>query len=211
MTSRKLIRILIAEDHLIARLGIAAIIRTQPDMKVVAEAIDGHEALTLCKLHRPDIILMDIRMPRTNGTEATRQIREQFPECRVVALSTFGGDEDIRRAFAAGADAYLIKNVLHDELITAIRTVHAGQKYLTSEARAVLATAPFRAELTAREIEVLQLIAQGLINKHIAYALGITEHTVKNHVKNLLEKLDVEDRTEAATVAIQRGIIYLDG
>jgi DNA-binding NarL/FixJ family response regulator len=211
MTSRKLIRILIAEDHLIARLGIAAIIRTQPDMKVVAEAIDGREVLTLCKVNRPDIILMDIRMPRTNGTEATRQIRERFPECRVVALSTFGGDEDIRRAFAAGADAYLIKNVLHDELVTAIRAVHSGQKYLTPEVQTVLATAPFRDELTAREIEVLELIAQGLINKHIAYALGITEHTVKNHVRNILEKLGAEGRTEAATVAIQRGIIYLDG
>jgi DNA-binding NarL/FixJ family response regulator len=210
MTSRKLIRILIAEDHLIARLGIAAIIKTQADMKVVAEAIDGVEALSLCKSHRPDIIVMDIRMPRMNGTEATRLVRQQFPECRVVALSTFGADEDVRRAFASGADAYLIKNVLHDELVNAIRTVHDGQKYLTPEVRTVLASGPFRAELTAREVEVLKLIAQGVINKHIGYALGITEHTVKNHVKNILEKLGAEDRTQAATVGIQRGIIHLD-
>ena len=210
MTSRRLIRILIAEDHLIARLGIAAIIRKQPDMKVVAEAIDGREAVELCRIHNPEIVVMDIRMPRMDGAEATKQIREGSPNCRVVALSTFGGDEDIRRAFKSGVSAYLIKNVLHDELIKAIRTVHSGEKYLTPEVKAVLASTPFRPELTPREIDVLKLLAQGLINKHIGYALGITEHTVKNHVKSILEKLGVEDRTHAATVAFQRGIIHFE-
>ena len=201
---------MIAEDHLIARLGIAAIIKTQPDMKVVAEAIDGGEAVALCKIHRPDIVVMDIRMPGMDGAEATKVIREKFPESRVIALSTFGVDQDVYHAFDAGADAYLIKNVLHDELLTAIRTVHSGHRHITSDVAAILASRPLKPELSAREVEVLKLIAQGLLNKQIAHTLLITEHTVKTHVKSILEKLGAEDRTQAATVAIRRGIVHVD-
>jgi two-component system NarL family response regulator len=204
------IRILIAEDHLIARLGLAAIVNAQSDMNVVAEATNGHQAVALYRKHRPDILLMDMRMPVMHGFEASSAIRAEFPDARIIALSTFSGDEDIRRALAAGAQAYLSKDVLHDELLTAIYAVHSGRKYLTAAVAANLEARGPRPELTTRELEVLQLIVQGLMNKNIAHTLGIAEHTVKNHVKSILEKLGANDRTEAATAAIQRGIIHFD-
>jgi two-component system NarL family response regulator len=203
------IRILIAEDHLIARAGVGAIVNAQPDMTVVAEATNGQQAVALHREHRPDVTLMDMRMPIMTGFEAVAAIRADSPNARIVALSTFGGDEDIRRALLAGVQAYLTKDVLHDELIEAIRAVHAGQRYLPGPVAAALAAQLPRPDLSARELDVLRLIVQGLSNKQIAYTLGIAEHTVKNHVKNILSKLGVDDRTQAATAAIQRGIIHL--
>jgi len=203
------IRILVAEDHLVARVGVSTIVNMQPDMTVVAEAANGAQAVEQFRQHRPDIALLDLRMPGMSGTEAAAAIRKEFPHARMIALTTYGGDEDIRRALAAGVQAYLTKDVLHDELLNAIRAVHAGQTYLPAGVAAALAAQMPRPDLSAREVQVLELIVRGLANKQIAYALSIAEHTVKNHVKNILSKLGVQDRTQAATAAIQRGIIHL--
>jgi two-component system NarL family response regulator len=203
------IRILIAEDHAIARAGVGAIVNAQPDMTVVAEATNGQQAVALYREHRPDVALMDVRMPVMSGIEAVAAIRAEFPLARFVALSTYGGDEDIHRAFLAGVQSYLTKDVLHDELLQAIRAVHSGQDYLPPPIAAALAAQLPRSDLSARELEVLSLIVRGLSNKQIGYSLSIAEHTVKNHVKNILSKLGVDDRTQAVTAAIQRGIIHL--
>ena len=203
------IRILVAEDHLVARVGVAAIVNMQPDMKVVAEAANGQQAVELYRKHLPDVTLLDMRMPIMSGVEAAQAIRSEFPNARMIALTTYGGDEDIRRALAAGVQAYLTKDVLHDELLKAIRAVHTGQNYLPTAVAAALAAQMPRPDLSAREVQVLELIVKGLANKQIAYSLNIAEHTVKNHVKNILSKLGVQDRTQAATAAIQRGIVHL--
>ena len=203
------IRILVAEDHLVARVGVSAIVNMQPDMTVVAEAANGQQAVEMYREHRPDVALLDLRMPVMSGAEAAAAIRAEFPQAKMVALTTYGGDEDIRRALAAGVQAYLTKDVLHDELLDAIRAVHAGKHYLPPAVAAALAAQTPRADLSAREVQVLELIVRGLANKQIGYTLNIAEHTVKNHVKNILSKLDVQDRTQAATTAIQRGIIHL--
>ena len=201
------IRVLIAEDHLIARVGVGTIVETQADMQVVAEAANGAEAVQLHERHRPDVTLMDIRMPVMGGVEAMRAIRERAPAARFIALSTYSGDEEIRRALQAGASAYLTKDVLDDELVKTIRLVHAGRAYLPPAVAATLAAHATRPELTARELDVLALIVRGMGNKQIASELKIAEYTVKNHVKNVLSKLGVDDRTQAATSALQRGII----
>ena len=203
------IRILVAEDHLVARVGVSTIVNMQPDMTVVAEASNGQQAVELFRKHRPDVTLLDLRMPGMGGVEAATAIRAEFPTARMIALTTYGGDEDIRRALAAGVLAYLTKDVLHDELLKAIRAVHEGQTYLPAAVAASLAAQLPRPDLSAREVQVLELIVRGLANKQIAYTLKIAEHTVKNHVKNILSKLGVQDRTQAATAAIQRGIIHL--
>jgi two-component system NarL family response regulator len=203
------IRILIAEDHLIARVGVKTIVNMQPDMTVVAEAANGAQAVELHRQHHPDVTLMDMRMPVMSGQDAIAAIRAEHPEARIIALSTYGGDEDIRRALNSGVRAYLTKDVLHDELIRAIHAVHAGETYLPATVAAALEASALPAGLSAREMDVLALIVKGHGNKQIAYDLGIAEHTVKNHVKNILSKLDVADRTQAATAAIQRGIIHL--
>ena len=203
------IRILIVEDHLIARAGVGAIVNAQPDMVVVAEAVNGEQAVTMYREHSPDVTLMDMWMPVMNGFEALAAIRSEFPDSRVVALSTYGGDEDIRRALIAGAQSYLTKDVLHDELLGAIRAVHAGKRYLPAQIEAAIKSQLPHPDLSARELEVLQLIAPGFSNKQIAHELRIAEDTVKNHVKSILKKLAADDRTQAATNAIQRGIIHL--
>jgi DNA-binding NarL/FixJ family response regulator len=203
------IRILVAEDHLVARVGVSTIVNMQPDMTVVAEAANGVQAVELFRQTRPDIALLDLRMPGMTGVEAATAIRKEFPKARMIALTTYGGDEDIRRALAAGVQAYLTKDVLHDELLKAIRAVHSGQTYLPAGVAAALAAQMPRPDLSAREVQVLELIVRGLANKQIAYTLNIAEHTVKNHVKNILSKLGVHDRTQAATAAIQRGIVHL--
>lgn len=208
MTPSSPIRILIAEDHLIARVGIGTIVAMQPDMTVIAEASNGAQALELYRQHRPDITLMDIRMPHMNGIEAIAAIRREDNSAKIIALSTFGGDEDIRRALSAGAASYLTKEVLHDELLKAIHAVSSGQTYLPPAVAATLASQMPRPDLSAREMEVLQLIVRGYSNKQIGAALDIAEHTVKNHVKSILNKLGVEDRTQAATSALMRGIIH---
>jgi two-component system NarL family response regulator len=202
------IRILVAEDHLVARVGVTTIVNMQEDMVVIAEAANGTQAVELYRQHHPDVALLDMRMPVMSGVEAAQAIRTEFPQARMIALTTYGGDEDIRRALNAGVAAYLTKDVLHDELLKAIRAVHAGEKYLPATV-AALASEDNNPELSAREIQVLELIVQGLANKQIAYQLSIAEHTVKNHVKSILSKLEVQDRTQAATAAIQRGIVHL--
>ena len=204
-----MIRILIAEDHLIARVGVKTILNAQPGIEVVAEAADGAQAVEMYRQHRPDVTLMDMRMPGTDGLAAIAAIRKESPDARIIALSTYGGDEDIRRALNAGAAAYLTKDVLHDELIQAIHAVQQGGTYLPAQIAAALEASSLSAALSGRELQVLSLIVHGHGNKQIAYALGIAEHTVKNHVKSILSKLGVEDRTQAATAAIQRGIIHL--
>jgi two-component system, NarL family, response regulator len=203
------IRILVAEDHLVARVGVVTIVNMQPDMTVVAEAANGNQAVEMFRAHQPDVTLLDLRMPGMGGVEAAIAIRSEFPGAHLIALTTYGGDEDIRRALAAGVQAYLTKDVLHDELLKAIRAVHGGQTYLPAAVAASLAAQLPRPDLSAREVQVLGLIVRGLANKQIAFTLSIAEHTVKNHVKNILSKLGVQDRTQAATAAIQRGIIHL--
>jgi len=174
---------------------------------VVAEASNGQQAIEMFRKHLPDVTLLDLRMPVIGGVEAAALIRGEFPGARLIALTTYGGDEDIRRALNAGVQAYLTKDVLHDELLKAIRAVHGGERYLPAAIAAALSSS--LPDLTAREIQVLHLIVQGLANKQIAFNLSIAEHTVKNHVKNILSKLGVQDRTQAATAAIQRGIVHL--
>jgi two-component system, NarL family, response regulator len=203
------IRILVAEDHLVARVGVSTIVNLQPDMTVVAEAANGQQAIELYRAHLPDVTLLDLRMPILSGIEAAAAIHKEYPRARLIALTTYGGDEDIRRALHAGVQAYLMKDILHDELLKAIRAVHDGQTYLPASVAAALAAQMPRPDLSAREIQVLELIVAGLANKQIAYTLNIAEYTVKNHVKNILDKLAVQDRTQAATVAIQRGIVHL--
>ena len=203
------IRILVAEDHLVARVGVSTIVNLQPDMTVVAEAANGQQAIELYRTHLPDVTLLDLRMPILSGIEAAAAIHQEFPRAKLIALTTYGGDEDIRRALHAGVQAYLMKDILHDELLKAIRAVHDGQTYLPASVAAALAAQIPRPDLSARELQVLELIVAGLANKQIAYTLNIAEYTVKNHVKNILDKLAVQDRTQAATVAIQRGIIHL--
>ena len=203
------IRILVAEDHLVARVGVSAIINCQPDMEVVAEAVNGQQAVERFRKYLPDITLLDMRMPLMSGLEAAIKIRAEFPDARLIALTSYGGDEDIRRALAAGVQAYLTKDVLRNELLKTIRTVNAGKTYLPEALAAALDANRNAPQLSEREIEVLELVARGLANKQIAHALNIAETTAKNHVKNILHKLGVQDRTQAATAAIQRGIIHL--
>jgi len=203
------IRILIAEDHLIARVGVTTIVNMQPDMIVVAEAANGQQAVEMFRQHRPDVTLLDLRMPGMTGLEAAAAIRSEYPKARLIALTTYGGDEDIRRALQTGVQAYLTKDVLHDDLLKAIRAVHGGHPFLPASVAKTLAAELPGPDLSAREMEVLSLIVNGLANKQIAHRLNIAEHTVKNHVKNILSKLNVADRTQAATAAIQRGIIHL--
>ena len=201
---------MIVEDHLIARKGLGAIINAQPDMSVVGEATDGREAVALYRKHLPDVTLMDIRLPGMTGVEAVLAIHGDFPNARFVALSTFGGDEDIHRAVMAGIQSYLTKDVLGDDLTKAIRAVHSGRTYFPPSIRAVLHARVPHSELTKRELEILRLIIQGLSNKQIAYTVGIATYTVNNHVKSILGKLGASDRTQAATSAIARGIVHLE-
>jgi DNA-binding NarL/FixJ family response regulator len=195
-TCRK-IRVLVADDHFVVRMGLVALVRTEPDMEVVGEVVDGTQAVEHFARCHPDLILMDLRMPVKDGIQATEEIRRRFPCARVLMLTTFDGDEDIHRALQAGAQGYVLKNSTGETLIPALRAVAAGQRWITFE------------ELTAREIEVLHQLAKGLANKEIADVLGISEYTVKDHLKNILGKLRVPDRTAAVTAAIQRGIIHL--
>jgi two-component system, NarL family, response regulator len=203
------IRILVAEDHLIARVGVTGLIDSQPDMTVVAEAVNGRQALDLFRKHLPDVTLLDIRMPKMSGLEAATAIRAANPAARLIALTSYGGDEDIRRALAVGVQAYLTKDVLRDELIKAIHAVHAGKSYMPKKIAATLEDQIDRPRLSARELDVLKLIVRGLGNKQIASELMLAEDTVKNHVKGIFTKLGVRDRTLAAMIAVQRGIIQL--
>jgi DNA-binding NarL/FixJ family response regulator len=207
--SEKSIRILIADDHYVVRMGLAALVETEPDLQVVGEAADGMQVVELFKKLHPDLVLMDLRMPRTDGVTATRQIREQFPQARILMLTTYDGDDDIHRALSAGASGYLLKNSTRESLIPALRAVAAGQRWIPQEVASRLAARKMFEDLTPREVDVLQQLAKGLANKEIADVLSISEHTVKGHLKSILGKLHVADRTEAVTAALQRGIIHL--
>ena len=203
------IRILIVEDHHVVRQGIIALLRTYPDVEVVGEAGDGLEAVEQYRLVRPDVALMDLQLPRLSGADAISRIRGEFPGARFIVLTTFDGDEDIYRALQAGAKAYLLKGMTGEELLAAIRTVHSGKASIPASIAEKLAERVSGQQLTGRELNVLERIVAGRANKEIAVDLNISEATVKSHVNNLLGKLGVADRTHAATVAIQRGLVHL--
>ena len=204
-----MIRLLTVDDHPIVRDGIARLIATQPDMEMVAEASDGQEAVEQFRKHQPDVTLMDLQMPNMNGMDAIGSIRGEFPEARIIVLTTYAGDVQVVRALKAGAQGYLLKGSLRKELIETIRGVHAGQKRLSPELATGIAEHATDNALTPREISVLTLIAGGNTNKEIAAQLSVTEESVKSYVKNILAKLDANDRTHAVTIAVKRGIIGL--
>jgi DNA-binding NarL/FixJ family response regulator len=215
MTSPKMIaspdqvRVLSVDDHVLIREGIAALIANQNDMRLVAEASNGREAIEQFRSHRPDITLMDLQMPEMNGIEALIAIRSEFPEARVIVLTTYAGDVLCRRAMKAGAYAYILKGNVRKDLLDTIRAVRAGKKFIHAEVAAELASHAADDGLSGREIEVLSLIAAGNSNKLVAGRLSVSEDTVKGHVKSILSKLGVNDRTHAVTVGLKRGIIEL--
>ena len=204
------IRVLVADDHPVVRTGLAAVIAQEPDLLLVAQAENGERAVALFREHQPDVCLMDLRMPLMDGVEAIRTITGEFPAARILALTTYEGDADIRRALEAGARGYLLKDMLLSDVITAIRAVRRGERVIPAAVAVRLAEFPERSDLTERELEVLQLVARGLSNREVARALGRADDTVKIHLKNIFAKLGVADRTEAVTVALARGLIHLD-
>jgi DNA-binding NarL/FixJ family response regulator len=200
---------LVADDHALIRMGLVSLVNTEPDITVVAEAADGKQAVEQFVKFNPDLVLMDLRMPNKNGIEATLEIRKKSANARVLMLSTFDGDEDIHKALQAGAQGYVLKGSTGENLIPALRAVFAGQRWIPKEVATRLASRRSFEELTPREVEVLRELAKGLANKEIADVLNISENTTKGHLKNIIGKLRVADRTEAVTAAIQRGIIHL--
>ncbi len=209
MSRASSLRLLIADDHFIVRSGLVALIQAEPDMTVVAEAADGAQAVTLYAQHRPDLALLDLRMPVKNGNDAIVAIRAAFPQARILVLTAFNGDEDIYKALRAGALGYVLKSATGESLIPAIRAVAAGQPWIPDDIATRLAMRNAHEALTAREVQVLREAARGKANKEIAAALAISEYTVKDHLKAILAKLHAADRTEAVTAAVQRGIIEL--
>ncbi len=204
------VSLMIVDDHHIVRQGMAALLGTMPGLQVIAEASSGEQAIELYRKHQPDVTLMDLRMQHGNGVEAIRSIRGEFPLARIIVLTTFDGDEDIFRALQAGARGYLLKGSDIDELVSAITAVHSGKSRIPAPVAERLAERMGNPALTERETDVLKLIVGGNSNKEIASALFISEATVKTHINNLLGKLGVSDRTQAATTALQRGIVHLD-
>jgi DNA-binding NarL/FixJ family response regulator len=209
VTSPTQIRVLSVDDHALIREGIAALIANQKDMRLVGEASNGREAIEQFRSHRPDITLMDLQMPEMNGIDALIAIRSEFPDARIIVLTTYPGDALCKRAMTAGAQAYILKGNVRKDLLDTIRAVRAGKKILHAEVAAELATHAVDDALSEREIEVLSLIAAGNSNKLVADQLAISVDTVKGHVKNILSKLGVNDRTHAVTAALKRGIIEL--
>lgn len=207
--ARTTIRIMTVDDHPIFRDGLAALLAAYPDFELVAEAADGVRAVEFFRLHRPDVTLMDLSMPVMGGAEAIEKITVEFPDARVIALTTYEGDADIHRALQAGARGYLLKDAIRTQVADAIRSVYRGGLVLPPAVAQRLAEFTPRVELTERELEVMALMAKGMSNKEVAVAIGRTEATVKVHVQHILEKLEVGDRTEAVTVALKRGIIHL--
>ena len=203
------IRILSVDDHALLRGGIAALLSGQPDMMIVAECSNGREAIQQFRAHKPDVVLMDLQMPEMSGLDAIIAIRGEFPDARIIVLTTYAGDVQVLRALQAGARAYLLKNSVHKELLDTIRAVHAGKKTLSPQISYELAEHATDDALTKAEIDVLRLIAAGNANKQIADLLSITEDTVKGRVKNILSKLGANDRTHAAVIGLKRGIIQL--
>ena len=210
MKSSQSIRVMVVDDHQVVRQGLVALINTEPGLMTVAEASDGQQAVEMFRQHQPDITLMDLRLPVMGGVDATRIIRQEFPTARIIVLTTYDGDEDIYRALKAGAQGYLLKGVSFDDLLDAIRTVYAGARRIPAAVAERLAERMAGQELTGRELQVLELIVKGRSNKEISTELSISEATVKSHINSLLSKLGVNDRTQAATSALQRGIVHLD-
>ncbi|HTD62374.1 MAG TPA: response regulator transcription factor [Gemmatimonadaceae bacterium] len=208
--SAQMIRVMTADDHPIVRAGLAAVIGEESDLAFVGEAGDGAQAVALFRAQRPDVTLMDLRMPVLDGVGAIKAIRSEFPDARIVALTTYEGDTDIHRALEAGAVGYLLKEMLPTAVIDAIRAVHRGQRVIPPVVAGRLAEYTPRVELTEREREILEYVARGFSNKDVARAIGRTDETVKIHLKSVFAKLGAADRTEAVTVALQRGIIHLD-
>src|SRR5215471_659837 len=204
------IRVLVVDDHPMIRAGLIATISPEPDMAVVGEAATGREGLELYREHQPDITLMDLRMPDIGGVEAIGTIRTEFPSAKIIVLSTYQGDEDIFRALEAGAVTYLLKDTLAEKLVGIVREVNGGGRPVLPEVAQRLSERMFQPALTNREMEVLRLVARGLRNKEIAADLKISDETVQGHVKNILAKLSVHDRTEAVAVAVRRGIVHLE-
>jgi len=207
-TDANKIRLMVIDDQAVVRQGFVSLIKTVPDMEIVGEGSNGQEAVELFRQLRPDITLMDLRMPELSGAEAIRQIRSEFPAARIIVLTTFDGDEDIYRAVQAGAQGYLLKDMFFEELEAAIRKVHAGARLIPGSVAERLAARMSSSELTGRELEVLRQIVAGKSNKEIGNELNISEATVKSHINNILSKLGVSDRTQAATTALQRGIVH---
>ena len=207
MSTNNPIRILTVDDHPVLREGIAAVLDSEDDMVLVAEASNGNEAVEQFRIHRPDVTLMDLQMPLMNGTEAILAIRNEFPEARIIVLTTYGGDAQAVRAFKAGASGYLLKSMLRKELVETIRSVHAGKRRIPPEIAIEIAEHHADDALTEREIEVLRNVAAGNANKMIAAHLAISEETVKAHMRSILSKLGANDRTHAVTIALKRGII----
>jgi two-component system NarL family response regulator len=204
------LKVMLVDDHYLVRMGLAGIIALEPDMTVCAEASSGEQACALFRQHRPDVTLMDLRLPGMNGAETVQAIRLEFPEARIVMISTYVCDEEIYGALQAGAMAYLVKSVQREELMRAIRKAAAGQRHIPAEVASRLADRMTRTQLSTRELEVLRLLVAGRRNREIAGALDITEGTVKLHVSSILGKLGASDRTEAVTRALQRGIVQLE-
>lgn len=209
MNAKSEVRILVVDDHFIVRMGLVALINTEPDLKVIGEADDGDQAVAMFEKLRPDMVLMDLRMPGKSGNEATTQIRRLAADAAVLMLSAFDGDADIHAALEAGANGYVLKSATGEELIPAIRAVAAGKRWIPQNVASRLKSRNSYEQLTAREIDVLNELARGLANKEIADTLKISEYTTKDHLKSILAKLRVADRTQAVTAALQRGIIRL--
>ena len=209
MSTSSPIRILSVDDHPMLREGIAAVLAGEDDMVLVAEASNGREAVEQFRAQRPDVTLMDVQMPEVNGVEAILKIREEFPDARIIVLTTYSGDVQAARAFKAGASGYLLKNMLRKELIDTIRAVHAGKKRIPPEIAVEMAEHHSDDALTEREIEVLRAVAAGNANKMVAQQLRVSEETIKAHMKNILSKLGANDRTHAVTIALKRGIIEI--
>lgn len=203
-----MIRVLAVDDHPLLRAGITASINAQTDMTVVGEAATADEAITLFRDQRPDVTVMDLRMPGKSGIEAITEIRSEFPRARMIVLTTYAGDVQALRAFQAGASGYLLKNMLRTELIDTIRSVHAGMKRVPPDIAAMMAEYAGEDTLSDREIEILRHVSAGKANKMIAYDLNLSEHTVKGHLKNILGKLNANDRTHAVTIAMSRGFFH---
>jgi DNA-binding NarL/FixJ family response regulator len=204
------IRVLCVDDHPLIRKGIASILANEADIRLVAEASSGRQAVELFRLHKPDVTLMDLRLPVLDGIAATKEIRLEFPDARIIALTSFDGDQEIYHALEAGVRGYLLKEMVHTEVINAIRTVHSGKRLMPPEVAERLSEYFPQIALTPREVEVLSLVAKGLANKEIAGRLGAASGTIKMHVQNILGKLEASDRTHAVTIAFQRGILHVD-
>ncbi len=210
MKKKNPIRLLVVDDHPAFRMGLTALIESEPDITVAAETGDGREAVEIFRRIQPDVVLMDLRLPGFSGVEAIIALRKEFPQCRVIVVTTYDADEDIYRAMQSGAQSYLLKDMPKEEIVRTIRAVHAGRQPLPPNVASRLANRLKREDLREREMEVLHLIVKGRSNKEIAATLFLSEDTVKFHLKNLFAKLDVQDRTEAAISAIRHGIVHLD-